>query len=180
QEISSIAPTQLDKAKDIITFKRNAKTVVVVKDTQNVVIGGLMQENIQEVDNKVPLLGDIPLLGWLFKNKSKQRTKTNLMIFLTPHIIKTVADMERITTSRHKRMEETESPLLEQKHELDKMRNEANPVPVPNPDPGAPVDAPSNSTPAPQTELLPKTSPAASTAHNPQPLKTVDAYAGIY
>ncbi|MBI3625792.1 MAG: type II secretion system protein GspD, partial [Candidatus Rokubacteria bacterium] len=71
QEISSIAPTQLDKAKDIITFKRTAKTVVVVRDKQNVVIGGLMQENLQDVENKVPILGDIPLLGWLFKKRQE-------------------------------------------------------------------------------------------------------------
>lgn len=133
QEISSIAPTQLDKAKDIITFKRTAKTVVVVHDTQNVVIGGLMQENIQEVENKVPLLGDIPLLGWLFKNKSKQRAKTNLMIFLTPHIIKTVSDMERITSARQQRMENTQSPLLEEKHKMDKMRDAVNTNPEAQP-----------------------------------------------
>ncbi|MBI5637256.1 MAG: type II secretion system secretin GspD [Nitrospinae bacterium] len=168
QEISSIAPTQLDKAKDIITFKRNAKTVVVVHDQQNVVIGGLMQENIQDVENKVPLLGDIPLLGWLFKSKSKQRTKTNLMIFLTPHIIKTVAEMERITTTRQKRMESTESPLLEEKRELDKMRNEINTVPAPVETPPAP------DTEAPRTELLPRApEPAASNNVTPAAEQTL-------
>ncbi len=176
QEISSIAPTQLDKAKDIITFKRNAKTVVVVKDSQNVVIGGLMQENIQEVENKVPLLGDIPLLGWLFKTKSKQRTKTNLMIFLTPHIIKTVADMERITTTRQKRMEGTESPLLEEKHEMDKMRDELNAPSTP----GTPEETPPDKAPEPRTELSPKDVPPAAGAHDPQPVKVANVHTGIY
>ncbi len=174
QEISSIAPTQLDKAKDIITFKRNAKTVVVVHDSQNVVIGGLMQENIQEVDNKVPLLGDIPLIGWLFKTKSKQRTKTNLMIFLTPHIIKTVADMERITTTRQKRMESTESPLLEEKHEMDKMRNEINTAPAPS----VPVE--SLPAPEPRTELSPRTAPHPAELNDAQPGKTAQTNAEIF
>ena len=168
QEISSIAPTQLDKAKDIITNKRNAKTVVVVKDTQNVVIGGLMQENIQEIENKVPLLGDIPLIGWLFKNKSKQHVKTNLMIFLTPHIIKTVEDMERITLSRQKRLENTESPLLDQKHEIDKMRNEINSVPA------APVGTPPAQTPEPQSELSPRGAPHPAAPANASPAKSAN------
>ena len=157
QEISSIAPTQLDKAKDIITFKRSAKTTVVVPDSQNVVIGGLMQENMQEVENKVPLLGDIPLLGWLFKSRTKQRVKTNLMIFLTPHIIKNAADMERITTKRQQRMEETKSPLLEEKHEMDKMRDELNPVPPP--ESAAPAE-PAAAAPASESMTTPKATSA--------------------
>ncbi len=176
QEISSIAPTQLDKAKDIITFKRNAKTVVVVKDSQNVVIGGLMQENIQEVENKVPLLGDIPLFGWLFKSKTKQRTKTNLMIFLTPHIIKTVGDMERVTSTREKRMEGTDSPLLEEKHKMDKMQDEINTAPEPN----APVETPPLQEPGPQTELSPKDHPPADAPNNPQPADTVTTGTGVH
>jgi len=82
------------------TTKRSTKTSVVVKDNQTVVIGGLMQEREEENINKVPLLGDIPLLGWLFKNKSVQKKKTNLLVFLTPHIVKEADQLERLTNTK--------------------------------------------------------------------------------
>jgi general secretion pathway protein D len=67
--------------------KRSADTVVVTPDGQPVVIGGLMQNTKTTTDTKIPLLGDIPGLGNLFKHKQKAGTKTELMIFLTPHIV---------------------------------------------------------------------------------------------
>jgi general secretion pathway protein D len=66
---------------------RSADTVVVIPDGQTAVIGGLMENNKTQADSKIPLLGDIPLLGNLFKRKVKQTTKTELIIFLTPHIV---------------------------------------------------------------------------------------------
>ncbi|MGN6386266.1 MAG: type II secretion system protein GspD [Verrucomicrobiota bacterium] len=68
--------------------KRSADTVVVTPDGQSVVIGGLMENNKTETDSKIPFLGDIPGLGNLFKRKSKTGTKTELVIFLTPKIIR--------------------------------------------------------------------------------------------
>jgi general secretion pathway protein D len=82
------------------TTKRSTKTSVVVKDNQTVVIGGLMEERIEENINKVPLLGDIPLLGWLFKSKSHEKTKTNLIVFLSPHIIKEGEQLAKLTESK--------------------------------------------------------------------------------
>lgn len=68
--------------------KRSADTVVVTPNGQSVVIGGLMENNKTETSSKIPILGDIPGLGNLFKRKSKTGTKTELVIFLTPHIIR--------------------------------------------------------------------------------------------
>jgi len=82
------------------TTKRSTKTSVVVKDNQTVVIGGLMQEREEENINKIPLLGDIPLLGWLFKNKSVDKTKTNLLVFITPHIVKEAEQLSTLTGSK--------------------------------------------------------------------------------
>lgn len=82
------------------TTKRSTKTTVVVKDKQTVVISGLMQEKTEEVERKVPLLGDIPLLGWLFKYKGIQKSKTNLLVFITPHIIRDEEDMARISEDK--------------------------------------------------------------------------------
>jgi general secretion pathway protein D len=71
----------------------------VVKDNQTVVIGGLMQEQDEDQTTKMPFLGDIPLLGWLFKTKSVTKNKTNLIVFLNPHIIKEadrLAELSRV------------------------------------------------------------------------------------
>lgn len=79
--------------------KRSTKTSVVVKDNQTVVIGGLMQEQDEDQTTKMPFLGDIPLLGWLFKTKSVTKNKTNLIVFLNPHIIKEadrLAELSRV------------------------------------------------------------------------------------
>jgi len=107
QEISSISPAQLEKAKDLITFTRSVKTTVVVHDKQNIVIGGLIRDDLNDVETKVPLLGDIPLLGWLFKSDSKRKQKTNLLIFLRPHIIRNESDIAAITDRRQKKMDMT-------------------------------------------------------------------------
>ncbi len=98
QEISAVKDA-LNKgaAADITTTKRSAKTSVMVKDDQTVVIGGLIQDQESKVVNKVPFLGDIPLFGWLFKTRSTTRQKTNLMILLTPRIVKGPDDMTAIS-----------------------------------------------------------------------------------
>src|SRR5207237_5770569 len=69
------------------TSKRSAKTTVVVKDQETVVLGGLIQERTVKGISKVPFLGSLPILGGLFRNESTTRTKTNLLLFLTPNVI---------------------------------------------------------------------------------------------
>ena len=69
------------------TTKRSAKTTVLVKGGDTILIGGIVQETKTDIETKVPLLGSIPLLGWLFKSSSKSTSRTNLVILLTPHII---------------------------------------------------------------------------------------------
>ena len=96
QEISAVKDSK-GQAIDLVTTKRSARTSIVVKDKETVVIGGLIQDTEEETVSKVPFLGDIPLLGWAFKTKSKVRKKTNLMILLTPHIVKDAADLAEMT-----------------------------------------------------------------------------------
>jgi general secretion pathway protein D len=124
QEISSISPTQLDKASDIITFKRNARTTVRVKNKQTVVIGGLIRNDMMEIESAIPILGSIPIIGWLFKSSSKQNIKTNLLIFLTPHIITTDEDMESITEKKTKYMEDLKNPKKAAKERKKKAKEE--------------------------------------------------------
>lgn len=74
--------------KAFATLERTAQTTVVVGDSDTVVIGGLMRDKVSQATNKIPLLGDIPLLGWLFRAQTSTTEKTNLLIFLTPHIVR--------------------------------------------------------------------------------------------
>src|SRR5256714_5008867 len=78
------------------TSKRTVKSVVTIRDQQSIVLGGLIKDSVSQTVNKVPLLGDIPILGYLFKSTSKTITKQNLLIILTPYIIKDPADLRRI------------------------------------------------------------------------------------
>jgi len=104
QEISAVKSSK-GQATDLVTTKRSAKTSVVVKDTDTVVIGGLIQTRDEDNISKIPVLGDIPLLGYLFKTKTTQRTKTNLMIMLTPKIIRNAQDMADVSKQQRNKFE---------------------------------------------------------------------------
>lgn len=106
QEISSLKQESENVLITIgpTTTKRSTKTSVVVKDNETVVIGGLMQEKDEENLTKFPVLGDIPLLGWLFKYKSTSKKKTNLLVFLTPHIVKDSERLSEITKEKRNEM----------------------------------------------------------------------------
>ncbi|MCI5071576.1 type II secretion system secretin GspD [bacterium] len=83
------------------TSKRSTQTTVLVKDGQTVTIGGLISDKISDSESKVPVLGDIPIIGWLFKNRTKSRNKTSLVLFITPHIVRYPEDLERITMDKN-------------------------------------------------------------------------------
>ncbi len=106
QEISAISPKSLVGASDLITTKRSASTSVVVKDRQTVVIGGLIQNQEFDIVNKVPILGSLPMVGWLFKNKETEHTKTNLLVYLTPTIIDNFKELDEIKELREKLYEQ--------------------------------------------------------------------------
>jgi type II secretory pathway component GspD/PulD (secretin) len=84
---------------------REVENTVVVNDGETVVIGGLISERFVDEVNKVPWLGDIPFLGWLFKTISKKNQKINLLIFLTPHIIRSAEDLEYETVRKREEFE---------------------------------------------------------------------------
>ena len=91
EEIASV-----DKTLGPTTSKRSAKTTVVARDQETVVIGGLIQERVTRSVSKVPVLGSLPLLGWLFRSESSRKQKTNLLLFLTPYVIRDQSDVRRI------------------------------------------------------------------------------------
>jgi len=103
QEVSDIKGAGGLGAGAPIRTKRNIKTVVLVKDQSTIVIGGLIRDVENETVNKVPFLGDIPLVGILFKNTSTIKTKQNLVLMLTPYVIENEGDMQKI---QQRKMEE--------------------------------------------------------------------------
>lgn len=93
QEASALTTQTLAAALDApVISTREAETSVLVRDGQTIVIGGLIDETTEGVESGVPLLKDIPLLGYLFKSRSTRRVRTELAIFLTPHVITTDED----------------------------------------------------------------------------------------
>jgi general secretion pathway protein D len=104
QEVSSIAGPQSTAARELIINKREITTTVTVDDGQIIALGGLIDDIESESIEKVPLLGDIPGLGVLFRSKNRSKTKTNLMVFIRPSIIKSAADAQAIAADRYNYM----------------------------------------------------------------------------
>ena len=135
QEISSL--TAASTSVDIITNKREITTNVMVEDDQILVLGGLIDDQLRESEAKIPGLGDIPLLGWLFKYKTVDKVKTNLMVFIHPTIMKDEAQQSRITGEkynfmRQKQIEDRERGLtLFKDVELPVMREFTAVTPLP-------------------------------------------------
>ncbi|MBQ0721883.1 MAG: hypothetical protein KBT89_16990, partial [Gammaproteobacteria bacterium] len=93
QETSSLVTQAVAGSSDLITNRRSIEAVVQVDDGQVVVLGGLITENVVDTVNKVPFLGDIPILGVLFRSKEKKVEKRNLMVFLKPRIIRSPKEL---------------------------------------------------------------------------------------
>ncbi|CAG0964669.1 Secretin GspD 2 [Burkholderiales bacterium] len=99
QEVSNV----LDKSNvaGVITNKRSLESTVLVDDGQVVVLGGLIQDSFIDADDKVPLLGDAPLIGSLFRYETRKRSKTNLMVFLRPQVLRSAASGQGVTADRY-------------------------------------------------------------------------------
>jgi general secretion pathway protein D len=132
------------------TTKRSMETTTIAKDQQTIVIGGLVRDNITISERKVPLLGDIPLLGWLFRFQSRQTEKLNLLVFLTPTLVRDEVDMVELnarksaelgTLQRENRIEE---PTRLKQDVIEKLeRQNGTPHLFPNTaDPSAPLQPP--------------------------------------
>jgi general secretion pathway protein D len=86
------------------TTKRSMETTTIARDGQTLVVGGLVRDNISISERKVPLLGDIPLLGWLFRFQSRQTEKLNLLVFLTPQLVRDEIDMVELNARKAKEL----------------------------------------------------------------------------
>lgn len=108
------------------TNVRTAKTVVLIRDSEIVALGGLINQTSEEIGNQVPCLGNIPLLGWAFKSTSDTTNATNLLIFLSPHIL---ASAEEIRALSEKKMDQGRSFIPPDKRDILTPLRPKKPVP---------------------------------------------------
>jgi general secretion pathway protein D len=115
QETSSVIPGTEEIG--IATRKRSIKTTVLVDDGGILVLGGLIQEEVTDSESKVPVLGDIPLIGFLFRNQSTTKTKANLMVFLRPSILRDHKDAAFITNEKYSYLRGIESESYDKENQ---------------------------------------------------------------
>ncbi|MFJ4453705.1 type II secretion system secretin GspD [Pseudomonas sp. NPDC089392] len=108
QEVSSIADSRA--ASDVITNKREIKTKVMVEDNGLVILGGLISDELSTSDQRVPLLGDIPYLGRLFRSDASKNTKQNLMVFIRPRILRDGPSLAGLSEDKYRTLQQT-TPL---------------------------------------------------------------------
>ena len=145
QEISSLRPTPT--AADVITDKRSIDSTVLVDDGRIIVLGGLIQDTMQDGVDKVPVLGDIPMLGHLFRSEKRKRMKTNLMVFLRPYVLRDTASSDVLTGERYDFIRQKQAEFSMQPHfalpdmqmePLPELTNPPLPAPANPPQPPAP------------------------------------------
>jgi general secretion pathway protein D len=115
QEISSLREST-GAAADVITDKRSIDSTVLVDDGRIIVLGGLIQDSMADVLDKVPLLGDIPVFGQFFKYEKRTRVKTNLMVFLRPHVLRDAGSADVLTGERYDFIREKQAEYQMQPH----------------------------------------------------------------
>jgi len=104
QEVTNVVDSPVSAAgfSDVVTSKRTINTTVLAQNKQTIVLGGLIQDDVTETVRKVPLLGDVPVLGHLFRSTNKSRTKINLLVFLRPTVIKSKEDGDAATERKYR------------------------------------------------------------------------------
>ena len=116
QEVSSVAGPVSSRSSDLILNKREFETTLTVGDGQLLAIGGLLNDDERRTIERIPLLSDIPIIGELFKSRSRSRSKTNLMVFIRPTILRSREDGDRLTARRYdyvRDMQQTRNPDAE-------------------------------------------------------------------
>lgn len=106
QKIDGVAPSAsvpeaLQKT-NVAIQKRHIKTFITLKDRETAVLGGMVKKSNIKTNSKIPILGDLPLIGWLFKNSTVERVQSNLIVFITPHIIRSAEEHQTLLSSKLK------------------------------------------------------------------------------
>ncbi|MWV13794.1 type II secretion system secretin GspD [Pseudomonas sp. R-28-1W-6] len=112
QEISSLVPSPANVAvSDVITNKRSIKSTILANDGQVIVLGGLIQDDVTRTDSKVPILGDIPLLGRLFRSTEDTHVKRNLMVFLRPAVVRDANGLTNLSSKKYSDIRVLSQPI---------------------------------------------------------------------
>ena len=111
QETSRVSDAAVEAASDVVTDTRSIKTTVLVDDGQLLVLGGLIKNDVKRSIIKVPLLGDVPLLGAFFRTESARNERTNLMVFLRPSILRTKESGQVLTGGKYRYIREQQYNL---------------------------------------------------------------------
>ncbi len=168
QEDSSPGAKLADSA-DISTNKRSIKTTILIEDGGIIVLGGLMQDTVTESEDRVPVLGAIPLLGNLFKSRSGSRQKSNLLVFLRPKILRDQPATEAVSSAKYNEIRDEERTLHKGKITL--LPGEKQPsIPPISSKPGTyPNGTGTIVAPAPQPVPAPQPAPSGQIVPQPQP-----------
>ncbi len=159
---------KLANSADISTNKRSIKTTILIEDGGIIVLGGLMQDTVTESEDRIPVLGAIPLLGNLFKSRSGSRQKSNLLVFLRPKILRDQVATEAVSDSKYNEIRNEERTLHKGKIWL--LPGEKQPaIPPMPPSDGPTAHSTTHSAPAPQPVPAPQPAPSAQPAPAPQP-----------
>lgn len=112
QEISSLVPSPANvTVSDVITNKRSIKSTILANDGQVIVLGGLIQDDVTHTDSKVPILGDIPLLGRLFRSTEDTHVKRNLMVFLRPAVVRDANGLANLSSKKYSDIRVLSQPI---------------------------------------------------------------------
>ena len=169
QEDSAPGAKIADSA-DISTNKRSIKTTILIEDGGIIVLGGLMQDTVTESEDRVPVLGAIPLLGNLFKSRSGSRQKSNLLVFLRPRILRDQAATQEVSTKRYEDIRDEERNLHKGKITLLPGERQPSLPAIPASSPNAiNSQAPPSGAPAPGTPVVIAPSPQPAPAPQPVP-----------
>lgn len=158
QEVSSVLPSSINSPTGLITNKRSIESTVLVEDGGIVVLGGLLQDEFGGNEDKVPGLGDVPVLGHLFRSEKRSRKKTNLMVFLRPVVVRDARQTDALALDRYEWMRAIQrdaQPVPSSVHPvnaapvLPALTNTAAPAGPPpiSPNPNAPADTPAHTVP---------------------------------
>lgn len=116
QEVSSIDESRSNATTGIVTNKRAIDTSVLIDDGQIIVLGGLLEENVTLTSNSVPGLGSLPVIGSLFRYDTRKRTKTNLMVFLRPYVVRDATRSAGVTMDRYDYMRRAQAAVQPAEH----------------------------------------------------------------
>ncbi len=125
QEISQVQEDKADESLGPTLIQRTIENTVYVRDGEAVMIGGILQETETDSLSKVPFLGDIPILGWAFRSTSTSTRKTNLLVILTPKIVRDPDDLNRLTVEHRERFRDSAAESLEFSEEQEMARARA-------------------------------------------------------